>query len=158
GRAPGRGPARPDRDLEGAAAAHHHLAVRAHPGAQPRARARAGAPDRGAAARPARVALWALQLPRPPASRGRDPPRGQPDAVRQLQAHPLPGSGAGVSPERAGEAGPGAAPGAPEADPAARLAAIVARIAQAARASGRDPAEIVLVGASKLQPAAHLAA
>jgi hypothetical protein len=36
------------------------------------------------------VALQRLQLPRPPAGRGGDPQHGQPGAVRQLQADPLP--------------------------------------------------------------------
>jgi pyridoxal phosphate enzyme (YggS family) len=42
--------------------------------------------------------------------------------------------------------------------PAARLQAIRTSIAAACQASGRDPAGIVLVGASKMQPAARLAA
>jgi pyridoxal phosphate enzyme (YggS family) len=41
---------------------------------------------------------------------------------------------------------------------AARLAAITARIAAAARRAGRDPAAVRLVGASKQQPVAALAA
>jgi len=42
-------------------------------------------------------------------------------------------------------------------DVALRLARIQERVAAAARRSGRDPAEIALVGASKLQPVAALA-
>lgn len=45
-----------------------------------------------------------------------------------------------------------------EPDIAARLATIRGQIAEAARAAGREPAEITLVGASKRQPTAHLEA
>ena len=41
---------------------------------------------------------------------------------------------------------------------AARLAAVRARIAAAARRAGRDPATVTLIGASKRQPAARVAA
>jgi len=65
--------------------------------------------------------------------------------VRQLQAHPLPGGGPGLT----AAAGGG--------EPAARLAAIRARIAAACARGGRGPATVTLVGASKTQPAAVLA-
>jgi pyridoxal phosphate enzyme (YggS family) len=68
-----------------------------------------------------------------------------------------------LTPRETGAAGAGAGPE-PTAPPpqegggaAVRLQAIRARIARAAGASGRDAGEIVLVGASKVQPAAHLA-
>jgi pyridoxal phosphate enzyme (YggS family) len=60
--------------------------------------------------------------------------------VRQLQAHPLPRRGAGLT------------------DPAAeRLAAIRQRIAAASARAGRDPATVTLLGASKTQAAAVVA-
>jgi PLP dependent protein len=60
--------------------------------------------------------------------------------VRQLQAHPLPRGGAGLT----GAAGE-------------RLAGIRRRIAAACARAGRDPATVTLVGASKTQPVAVLA-
>jgi pyridoxal phosphate enzyme (YggS family) len=62
--------------------------------------------------------------------------------VRRLQAHPLPGGGAGLNGE----------PGVPE-----RLAGIRARIADACARAGRDPAEVTLLGVSKTQPAEAVA-
>jgi pyridoxal phosphate enzyme (YggS family) len=63
-----------------------------------------------------------------------------------------------LSPQETGAAGAGAGSEPGEGEAAARLAAIRARIDAAARASGRDPGQVVLVGASKMQPAARLAA
>ena len=60
--------------------------------------------------------------------------------MRQLQAHPL-SRGGGELTDAPGE----------------RLAAIRRRIAAACDRAGRDPAAVVLVGASKTQPAAALA-
>jgi uncharacterized pyridoxal phosphate-containing UPF0001 family protein len=69
--------------------------------------------------------------------------------VRQLQAHPL----------HRGDAGLSAPPdGGFSSTPADRLAAIRRRIAAACGRSGRDPATVELVGASKTQPAQTLAA
>ena len=63
-----------------------------------------------------------------------------------------------MSPEEAGAAGAGAGSEPGEGEAAARLAAIRARIEAAARASGRASGQVVLVGASKMQPAARLGA
>ena len=69
--------------------------------------------------------------------------------MRQLQAHPL----------HRGDAGLSAPPdGGFPSTPADRLAAIRRRIAAACGRSGRDPATVELVGASKTRPAQTLAA
>jgi PLP dependent protein len=66
--------------------------------------------------------------------------------VRQLQADPLHGRGAGLSASLGG--GQGTPLSTPE-----RLAAVRERIAGACRRSGRDPAGVTLLGASKMQAA-----
>jgi pyridoxal phosphate enzyme (YggS family) len=80
--------------------------------------------------------------------------------VRRLQAHPLSRGGAGLRSAAGGPGGPGGGgPGEPPepAGPAERLAAIRRRIAAACARGGRDPATVILVGASKTQPAAVVA-
>lgn len=62
--------------------------------------------------------------------------------MRELQAHPLPGGGDGLTGQSVRE----------------RFAEISGRIDEACRRAGRARAEVTLVGASKTQPAAALAA